>query len=182
MSNTEDSGSSSSSDESHPTSSPKKSNKRSSTVGAVVSQTMSVTSILKTSNRNNDQPKNEMEDVERGEVSIDIETTESHCTTIVETTTIYTTAIDVNNTYTTSIANGSNTMTPTTIDTISCTCCTLVGSSDVCSKTENLRSDRLDFSLFLLLNDIINHSSHVISHFMLHVSSIQKNIPGETFS
>ena len=86
-SNTEDSGSSTSPDDSHPPSPAEKLNKCSSTLGAVVSQTMSVTSILKTSTRNNDRPKIEMENVELGEGSIVNETTENQSTTIVETTT-----------------------------------------------------------------------------------------------
>ena len=149
MSNTEDSDSSPTLDGSHPSSPNEKPKKCSNIIGGVVSKTMAVTSILKTTTRSNDQPTVEMDDVECGLNSGIVETTETQCTTIVQTTSVYTTAIDTTAVdasiiYTTSVSNGCNTTTPRTVDTISCTCCTLIGSSEDCSKNEKLQSDRLE--------------------------------------
>ena len=153
FSNTEDSESSPSPDDSDPSSTAGESSKLTSIVGGVVSQTMAVTSILKTTTRSNEDTKIDIGDRECENDFMIGQTTEIQCTTVVETTTVITsaidtTAIDSSNTYTTSTPNGCNSTTPMTVDTISCTCCTLVGSSEVCSKNENLQTDRLEFSIF----------------------------------
>ena len=161
MSNTEDSGSSPSSDNSDPSTPAEKPSKNSCVIGGEVCQTMAVTSILKTTTRCNDETKIEMQDIECETDSFMGESTTIQCTTIIETTTVYTTvidttAIDTNNTTTTSMSNGCTKTTPVTVDTVSCNCCTLVGSSEVCSKDENLRSDRLEFCIFLFLHHDLN--------------------------
>ena len=173
MSNTEDSDTSPTLDGSHPSSPTEKPKKCSNIIGGVVSKTMAVTSILKTTTRSNDQPTVEIDDVESGLHSSIVETTETQCTTIVQTTSVYTTAIDTTAVdasiiYTTSVSNGCNTTTPRTVDTISCTCCTLIGSSEDCSKNEKLQSDRLEF-LLQFLNVTVMHSSQAILQFYLHV-------------
>ena len=166
MSNTEDSESSPSSDNSVPSTPAGKLSKNSCVIGGEVCQTMAVTSILKTTTRCSDETKIEMEDIECETNSFIDESTTIQCTTIIETATVYTTvidttAIDTNNTTTTSMSNGCYKTTPVTVDTVSCSCCTLVGSSEVCPNNENPRSDRLEFCIFLFLHHIKMNSSRL---------------------
>ena len=166
MSNTEDSESSPSSDNSVPSTPAGKLSKNSCVIGGEVCQTMAVTSILKTTTRCSDETKIEMEDIECETDSFIDGSTTIQCTTIIETTTVYTTvidttAIDTNNTTTTSMSNGCYKTTPVTVDTVSCSCCTLVGSSEVCPNNENPRSDRLEFCIFLFLHHIKMNSSRL---------------------
>ena len=161
MSNTEDSESSPSPGNSNPSTPAGKPSKSSCIIGGEVCQTMAVTSILKTTTRCNDETEIEMEDIECKTDSFIGESSAIQCTTIIETTTVCTTvidttAIDTNNSTTTSMSNGCYKTTPVTVDTSSCNCCTLVGSSEVCSKNENLQSDRLEFVYFVFLHHILN--------------------------
>ena len=149
MNNADDSESSPSHDNSDPSTPAGNPSKNLCVIEGEVCQTMAVTSILKTTTRCNDETKIEMEDIECESGSFIDENTTIQCTTIIETTTVYTTAIDTkaidtSNATTTSMSNGCYTTTPVVVDTVSCNCCTLIGSSDVCSKNENLRSDRLE--------------------------------------
>ena len=179
MSNPEDSESSPSHDNSDPSTPAEKPSKTLCVIDGEVCQTMAVTSILKTTTRCNDETKIEMQDIESETGSINDENTTIQCTTIIETTTVYTTAIDTkaidtSNATTTSMSNGCYTTTPVVVDTVSCNCCTLVGSSEVCSKNENLQSDRLEFCIFLFLHHILNEFFSHFSQFNVHASSIKK--------